>query len=301
MMKIQRILFLGAVLLLALIVWFVRTNNATEQNLKAISEQYSGYKANIGIGYADNQVTYQNNQKKYPLLSVFKLHVAVAVLDKINREKLNLENKINISSADIKENTYSPLREKYGVKNLNLSLHELLYYMVAESDNNACDILIKWVGGTDSVEKYIHAIGLPETEIKVTEDIMNRADMTQYQNRAPLHEILALLKMIDENKLFSEELHKELLSIMQSTVTGANKIKGYLPKYVNVAHKTGSSSRLQDGKKIADNDAAIIKAGNKKYYLAIMVSDSYESDETNAEIIAKISQQIYMKSRHSQN
>lgn len=301
MLKIQRILFLGAVLLLALIVWFVRTNNATEQNLKAISEQYSGYKANIGIGYADNQVTYQNNQKKYPLLSVFKLHVAVAVLDKINREKLNLENKINISSADIKENTYSPLREKYGVKNLNLSLHELLYYMVAESDNNACDILIKWVGGTDSVEKYIHAIGLPETEIKVTEDIMNRADMTQYQNRAPLHEILALLKMIDENKLFSEELHKELLSIMQSTVTGANKIKGYLPKYVNVAHKTGSASRLQDGKKIADNDAAIIKVGNKKYYLAIMVSDSYESDETNAEIIAKISQQIYMKSRHSQN
>lgn len=301
MMKIQRILFLGAVLLLALIVWFVRTNNATEQNLKAISEQYAGYKANIGIGYADNQVTYQNNQKKYPLLSVFKLHVAVAVLDKINREKLNLENKINISSADIKENTYSPLREKYGVKNLNLSLHELLYYMVAESDNNACDILIKWVGGTDSVEKYIHAIGLPETEIKVTEDIMNRADMTQYQNRAPLYEILVLLKMIDENKLFSEELHKELLSIMQSTVTGANKIKGYLPKSVNVAHKTGSSSRLQDGKKIADNDAAIIKAGNKKYYLAIMVSDSYESDETNAKIIAKISQQIYMKSRHSQN
>lgn len=294
MLKIQRILFLGAVLLLALIVWFVRTNNATEQNLKAISEQYAGYKANIGIGYADNQVTYQNNQKKYPLLSVFKLHVAVAVLDKINREKLNLENKINISSADIKENTYSPLREKYGVKNLNLSLHELLYYMVAESDNNACDILIKWVGGTDSVEKYIHAIGLPETEIKVTEDIMNRADMTQYQNRAPLHEILALLKMIDENKLFSEELHKELLSIMQSTVTGANKIKGYLPKSVNVAHKTGSSSRLQDGKKIADNDAAIIKVGNKKYYLAIMVSDSYESDETNAKIIAKISQQIYM-------
>ena len=229
------------------------------------------------------------------------MHVAVAVLDKINREKLNLENKINISSADIKENTYSPLREKYGVKNLNLSLHELLYYMVAESDNNACDILIKWVGGTDSVEKYIHAIGLPETEIKVTEDIMNRADMTQYQNRAPLHEILVLLKKIDENKLFSEELHKELLSIMQSTVTGANKIKGYLPKYVNVAHKTGSSSRLQDGKKIADNDAAIIKVGNKKYYLAIMVSDSYESDETNAEIIAKTSQQIYMKSRHLQN
>lgn len=294
MSKILGILLIGVAVVLVWALPSTKNSSATEQKLKEISEQYAGYKANIGIGYADDKITYQNNSKKYPLLSVFKLHVAVAVLDKINREKLDLKNKINISSADIKENTYSPLREKYGVKNLNLSLHELLYYMVAESDNNACDILIKWVGGTDTVERYIHAIGLSETEIKVTEDIMNRDDMAQYQNRAPLHEILALLKKIDEKKLFSEELHKELLSIMQSTVTGANKIKGYLPKYVNVAHKTGSSSRLQDGKKIADSDAAIIKAGNKKYYLAIMVSDSYESDETNAEIIAKISQQIYM-------
>ncbi len=295
MLKILGILLIGVAVVLVWEIPSTKNSSATEQKLKEISEQYAGYKANIGIGYADDKITYENKSQKYPLLSVFKLHVAVTVLDKINREKLNLENKIKISSADIKENTYSPLREKYGIKNLNLSLYELLYYMVAESDNNACDILIKWVGGIDSVERYIHAIGLSETEIKVTEDIMNRADMTQYQNRAPLYEILELLKQIDEKKLFSEELHRELLSIMQSTVTGANKIKGYLPQFVNVAHKTGSSSRLQDGKKIADNDVAIINKGNKKYYLAVMVSDSYETDETNAEIIAKISQQIYMK------
>lgn len=295
MLKILGILLIGVAVVLVWEIPSTKNSSATEQKLKEISEQYAGYKANIGIGYADDKITYENKSQKYPLLSVFKLHVAVTVLDKINREKLNLENKINISSADIKENTYSPLREKYGIKNLNLSLYELLYYMVAESDNNACDILIKWVGGIDSVERYIHAIGLSETEIKVTEDTMNHDDMTQYQNQAPLHEILELLKQIDEKKLFSEELHRELLSIMQSTVTGANKIKGYLPQFVNVAHKTGSSSRLQDGKKIADNDVAIINKGNKKYYLAVMVSDSYETDETNAEIIAKISQQIYMK------
>lgn len=295
MLKILGILLIGVAVVLVWEIPSTKNSSATEQKLKEISEQYAGYKANIGIGYADDKITYENKSQKYPLLSVFKLHVAVTVLDKINREKLNLENKIKISSADIKENTYSPLREKYGIKNLNLSLYELLYYMVAESDNNACDILIKWVGGIDSVERYIHKIGLPETEIKVTEDTMNHDDMTQYQNRAPLYEILELLKQIDEKKLFSEELHRELLSIMQSTVTGANKIKGYLPQFVNVAHKTGSSSRLQDGKKIADNDVAIINKGNKKYYLAVMVSDSYETDETNAEIIAKISQQIYMK------
>lgn len=294
MSKILGILLIGLAVVLILEKQSAKNSFVTERKLKEISEQYSDYKANIGIGYADSQITYRNNSKKYPLLSVFKLHIAVVVLDKVNREKLNLDTKLEILQTDIKENTYSPLREKYGTNDIELSLREILYYMVSESDNNACDILINWVGGIDSVERYIHKIGLPETEIKVTEDTMNHDDMTQYQNQAPLHEILALLKKIDEKKLFSEDLHKELLSMMQSTVTGANKIKGTLPKSAKVAHKTGSSSRLRDGKKIADNDVAIISIGNKKYYLAIMVTDSYESDETNAEIIAKISQQIYM-------
>ena len=267
MSKILGILLIGLAVVLILEMPSTKNSFVTERKLKEIREQYSDYKANIGIGYADSQITYRNNSKKYPLLSVFKLHIALAVLDKVNCEKLNLETKINIPQTEIKENTYSPLREKYGIKNLSLSLRNLLYYMVAESDNNASDILIKWVGGIDSVEKYIHAIGLPETEIKVTEDVMNHDEMTQYQNQAPLHEILALLKKIDEKKLFSKDLHKELLSIMQSTVTGANKIKGTLPKSAKVAHKTGSSSRLRDGKKIADNDVAIISKGDNNKFI----------------------------------
>lgn len=295
MKRILRISLLSITLLFACGLLLLETDLSPKKILEKINENTKEYKANIGIGYADNQITYQNNQKKYPLLSVFKLHVAVAVLNKINQENLTTDSHIKINKTDIKEKTYSPMREKYGIKDLELSIYELLYYMVAESDNNACDILINWVGGIDSVAKYIHSIGLSATEIKVTEDTMNREDITQYQNKAPLNEILKLLKMIDNKHLFAEELHKELLSIMQSTQTGTNKIKKYLPQDLRVAHKTGSSSRLQDGKKIADNDVAIIGQGDKRYYLVVMVSDSYESDETNAEIIAKISQQIYTK------
>ena len=60
-----------------------------------------------------------------------------------------------------------------------------------------------------------------------------------------------------------------------------------------MAHKTGSSSRLTDGKKIADNDVAIIKSGNNVWYLAVMAADSRLSDKENAEIIARIAFLIY--------
>ena len=54
--------------------------------------------------------------------------------------------------------------------------------MVAESDNNACDILIRWLGGVIKVAAYSRKIGLRQTEILVTETEMNRNVRLQYAN-----------------------------------------------------------------------------------------------------------------------
>ena len=250
----------------------------------AVEKIADGAGADVGVAYASSGKYRQNGSRQYPLLSVFKLHVAVAVLDRADRENIALDSRIQILSAEIKPDLYSPLREKYGVRDLSLPLRELLRYMVAESDNNACDILIRWLGGVKKVAAYSRKIGLRQTEILVTETEMNRNVRLQYANKAPLSEIIRLLQLIDGGKLFAPELHKELLAIMEKTSTGTDKIKKYLPSFVSVAHKTGSSSRLTDGKKIADNDV---------WYLAVMVADSRLSDKENAEIIARIAFLIY--------
>ena len=113
----------------------------------AVEKIADGAGADVGVAYASSGKYRQNGSRQYPLLSVFKLHVAVAVLDRADRENIALDSRIQILSAEIKPDLYSPLREKYGVRDLSLPLRELLRYMVAESDNNACDILIRWLGG----------------------------------------------------------------------------------------------------------------------------------------------------------
>ena len=269
-------------------VWALEQISASENIAAAVS----GSKADIGVAYADSSGYWQSNTRKYPLLSVFKLHVAVAVLARADKENIPLDTLINVSAAEINKDMYSPMLQKYGVENFSLPLRELLRYMVAESDNNACDILIRRLGGIKSVAAYIRKIGLPETEIKVTEAEMNENIMLQYANRAPLSEIIKLLQLIQNEKLFSAALHKELLKIMTQTSTGADKIKKYLPEGMIVAHKTGSSSRLPNGQKIADNDVAIIKSGDDISYLAVMVADSSASDKENAETIARIAKAL---------
>ena len=80
---------------------------------------------------------------------------------------------------------------------------------------------------------------------------------------------------------------------MIDTETGANKLKGMLPAKTVVGHKTGSD-RNADGMKTADNDAGlVILPDGRKYHIAAFVMDSYETDEDNANIIARISRMVY--------
>lgn len=206
----------------------------------AVEKIADGAGADVGVAYASSEKYRQNGSRQYPLLSVFKLHVAVAVLDRADRENIALDSRIQIPSAEIKPDLYSPLREKYGVRDLSLPLRELLRYMVAESDNNACDILIRWLGGVKKVAAYSRKIGLRQTEILVTETEMNRNVRLQYANKAPLSEIIRLLQLIDGGKLFAPELHKELLVIMEKTSTGTDKIK----KISAVIRIRGSQNRI---------------------------------------------------------
>ena len=81
---------------------------------------------------------------------------------------------------------------------------------------------------------------------------------------------------------------------MIDTETGANKLKGMLPAKTVVGHKTGSSDPMPTVWKTADNDAGlVILPDGRKYYIAAFVMDSYETDEDNANIIARISRMVY--------
>ena len=89
-------------------------------------------------------------------------------------------------------------------------------------------------------------------------------------------------------------LYRQMLILCGYTETGANKLKGMLPAKTVVGHKTGSSDRNADGMKTADNDAGlVILPDGRKYYIAAFVMDSYETDEDNANIIARISRMVY--------
>ena len=187
----------------------------------------------------------ENSRKKLPLLSVFKFHIALATLDLVDKDKLSLNQKIFIKKEDLHEKTWSPLREKFPNGNYEMTLSELLKYMVANSDNNATDKILNVIGGTQIVQNFIDSKKIKDFQIRVNEERMNSADWkSMYENWSTTESLVKSLIKFDKAKILPKTSRDLLMNIMLGTTTGTNKIVEQLPKGTPVAHRTGSSGKI---------------------------------------------------------
>ncbi len=231
-----------------------------------------------------------NSEMHFPMQSVFKFHIALAVLNQVDKGKLKLDKEIFISKKELLPNTWSPIREAYPEGNVKLKLSEIIRYIVAQSDNNGCDILLRKIGGPKKVEKHIHKLGIKNISIKYNEEEMHKDWNVQFSNwTTPKAATDLLVKFYREN-ILTKSSFGFLWKVMVETSTGKNRIKGQLPRGTIVAHKTGSSGTNDEGITAASNDIGIVTLPNGKHFaIAVFVSNSKETEETNEKIISEIS------------
>lgn len=230
-----------------------------------------------------------NDKYCYPMQSVFKFPLALAVLSETDKGILTLDQKIHLKKTDLLPNTWSPLREKYPIGNVDITLRELLIYTVSESDNNGCDILFRLMGGPVQVNQFIHNLGISEMAIAATEEEMHKDWNVQYRNWTTPSAMAQLLCKFESDSILSSKSKDFLWSIMESTVTGPGRIKGKLPAGTLVAHKTGSSGSDDESIAAATNDVGIITLPNGNHLvIVVLVSDSSDDEKSRDEIIANV-------------
>jgi beta-lactamase class A len=254
-------------------------------------------KAKIGVSILDldkdDKLT-MNNSHHFPMQSVFKFHLALAVLDLVDKGKMKLDQPIFVKKSDLLPNLWSPMREKYPEGNVTLPLSEILQFTVSQSDNSGCDLLFRLIGGTEKVNQYIHSLGIKDVAIKNPEVEIQADWSIQYKNWTTPSAATKLLEMFYKKNILSKNSYDFLWKTMVETTTGPNKIKGKLPKEAIVAHKTGYSGTNKDGLVAATNDIGIVILPNgKKFAIALFVSDSMENEKTNDGIMAEIAKVVW--------
>lgn len=244
----------------------------------------------IAVIYKEDTVQVRGNEN-FPMLSVYKFPQAIAVSRICEARGLTPGDSINIKGEELLPDTHSPMRDRYGKSDIKLPVGELLGYTLMVSDNNACDILFRLIGGTAAADSVIKSLGYGDITIANTEEEMNDDPRLCQQNCATP---LALAGLMNDfyNTGNDNEWIRTVKLYLESCETGATRIPGgNFGGETLIGHKTGTGPRDESGRIIAVNDVGYIEfSSGESYVLAVMIAQSTENLEDTECMIGEISE-----------
>jgi len=269
-----------------------KQNDALRKQIEQIA---SAAKGRVGVAaevLETGESISLNPHEQFPMQSVYKLPIAMAVLTQVDNGKLSLDQQVRVEKSDfVRLGQASPVRDR-NPNGVELSLSELLRFTVSESDGTTSDVLLKLVG-VEFVTKYLNELGINEIIVANSEKEIGRDRETQYRNWASPHGAVQLLRSLHEKRGLSEQSQQLLLKHMTETPTSSRRLKGLLPKTAVVAHKTGTGGSY-DGVAPATNDIGLITLPDERHLaIAVFVSDARADLGTRERVIARIAKAIW--------
>jgi beta-lactamase class A len=267
-------------------------NNAQNPELQnQLAQIVSAAKGRVGVAavaFETGETTSLNPHDHFPMQSVYKLPIGMAVMKQVDAGKIKLGQKVRVTKDDFGSRAqHSPIRDK-NPNGVEMSVSDLLRYAISESDGTASDVLMKLAGGPGAVQAYLTELKITDMIVLNTEKELGQDWQTQYRNWASPEAAVALLRALHDRQGLSESSQSLLLKLMIDSTPGQKRLKGQLPAGTVVAHKTGTSG-TQNGVTAATNDIGIITLPNGKHLaIAAFVSDSAADEATREGVIAKI-------------
>jgi beta-lactamase class A len=289
----KKIILSLSLVLISLIPVLVHAQNGLRDRIAELASPAKGIVGVSVLGLEDRDTLNFHGNGRLVMMSVIKLPIAMAVLHLVDSGVMTLDETIKVKRKEYFDTQQSDLYTKYPDGG-EITIRELLSFMISNSDNNACDILIKKLGGPEQVNYYLLKIAkIRGINIGATEEEMSKTWESQFTNWCKPVDMVKLLDLFYTGKLLLPDSRDFLYHIMAETVTGPQRIKGLLPAGTFVAHKTGSSG-TQAGITPGTNDVGIITLPNGKHIaIAVFVCNSAADPATRDAVIAKIAKAVY--------
>ena len=200
--------------------------------------------------------------------------------------RLHVRNRF-FSAADGSVFRVSPERDANGEVHAAIGkmmrIRELAHHMITTSSNLATNLLLDLVGveTVQGVLDHYHIDGIDFR--RGVED--ERAFAAGISNRVTARGLVALLRAIEEEKVFSPELSREMIDILHQQEFRSG-IPGKLPREVRVAHKTGDISTVA-------HDAGVVYPRERKPYIVAILTEWSPDVTRRSATIAGASHAIY--------
>jgi beta-lactamase class A len=260
-----------------------------------------------------------NADQRFPMASTFKVAVAGAILSKVDRGDLSLDQLVPVDPGMMVES--EGLASTFRHPGVSVSVKNLLELMLTVSDNTATDVLTKVAGGPAAVTAWVRAQGIEgvridrdtaglirdffhlppgpfpqalEAGLKADPNLEDRSSKRNAEfdadprDTATPEAMASLLQRIFTGKALKPASTQLLTEIMERNTTGKARIRGRLPEGTVVAEKTGTIGGS------VNNVGMITLPGNAgKVIIAVFIKQSGKPFEDRERVIADVSRAIY--------
>lgn len=287
-----------AVSFIAAIMFFVscsdRTMTQLENTIVSIIEDRP---ARIGVAViTDTGDTLSvNDSDDYPMMSMFKLHEAVAVCRTLEEKGASIDTVLAVSRDELNMQTWSPMLKEYTDEVFDISVRRLMDYLLVDSDNNASNLLFERIVPVAAADSIVASL-MPERGFRMTytEAQMQREHGLSYLNATSPLAYASLVKRVFTDSLISAGNQEFIREMMRRCGTGNGRIAAGLPEGVEFAHRTGSGYVNERGEVIAVNDGGYVTLPDgRSYAIAVLVKDFAGPQEDADAAIAEVSRAVY--------
>ena len=281
-----------------------------------------GFDGRVGACAADSSgAACINGDRRFPLQSVMKLLVALAVMDRVDHHGWRLADEVLVRRQDLSL-FVQPLADLVSEQGYKTTMGDLVRRAIVASDSAAADILIERLGGPPQVQAFLESSGvsgvrLDRDERHLQTEILGLAWRPEYVDPAVLDKAIAavpadqrtaayhryqadprdtatprgmarLLQRLATGGLLSPTSTRYVLEVMAQTVTFPDRLKAGVPAGWALGHKTGTSGSWQ-GVTAATNDVGVLKAPDGgSVSVVVFISDSRAPSAARAALIANI-------------
>lgn len=299
------------------------TQNRLSDAFKLFAEQTDGT-VGVALQAVDGKdMATLNAGTTFPMASTFKIAVAGKIFERIDKGEISLDQMVTVDPKLLVGSYGMAIQTPH--PGIALSVHNLLEFMLTQSDNTSTDVLVQLAGGPAAVNAWLRAQGITgqrvdndtahllyraigietpgpgtfkenvEAAFKANPALQDR-DGPRAPN-APFNAdprdtstpeaMVQLLLRIHSGKAMSATSTKTLIGIMERCRTGGNRLKGLLPSDTVIAHKTGTLSSVA-------NDVGIITLPNgRQFAIAVFVKGDTRGTTTQDKVIADIARVAY--------
>jgi beta-lactamase class A len=177
-------------------------------------------------------------QERFPFCSTFKAFLAVAVLERVQREEEQLDRAVPVIRADMIPHALVTVK----VIVRTLTICELMQAAVEVLVNPAANILIREMGGIAVWRSWWPTFGDTTTLISRLEPDLNTALPDDPRDTCLPDQSLANIREMAFGDRLTPPHDQMIQGWMTASPTGPNRIKAGAPQGWTVAHKTGTGA-----------------------------------------------------------